>query len=245
MAARASNPGPASPPSPSPAPPPSPPPLRRNPFALIGNYIYLRRRPRPLPLRTPLPVHLVHPNTVFTAPDPAVPITSVAAYGGNILTAFGTGQEIIHHLYPDASSPTLLFAGEKAHELVSYGGFAMWADARAGSLAPQTVRQVTGSGLEFKLLDSPIQRLVVAQGKAIAATRVGLYEFGGAVSEVDVRNPAYNPNDANETDPPRSAPSAGTASSSPSSSTAPPPPPMTSPSSPASAAASMPGSAKP
>jgi hypothetical protein len=79
----------------------------------------------------------------------------------------------------------------------------MWSDARtSGGGRATMVRQVTGSGIEFKNLDSPIRRLTVAQSKVLAATTAALYEFGGTVNEVDVRNPAYNPNDANETDPP-------------------------------------------
>lgn len=179
---------------------------RPNPTARIRDYVYFAvqhvlYRTAPLTQAT-----WSTPSTVFTAPDPAIPITSIAYYGGNILLGFGAGHDIIHVTYPGATNPTILFNDERAHEIVSYGGFAMWSDARTtggfASLAPQTVRQVTGSGLEFKLLDGPIRALTVAQGKTIAATSTALYEFSGSVNEVDVRNPSYNPNDANETDPP-------------------------------------------
>lgn len=174
--------------------------LRRNPSAVIRDYVFFAvgatlYRTQPLTATT-----WATPNTMYTAP---ATITSIAYYGGNILIGMGAANEILHLVYPGATSPAVLFAGERAHEIVSYGGFAMWSDARTDTaIAPQRIRQVTGSGLEFKLLDSPIRRLTVAQGKAIAATSVGMYDFTGRVNEVDVDNPAYNPNDANETDPP-------------------------------------------
>jgi len=173
--------------------------LRRNPTAVIREYVYFAvgatlYRTQPLTSTTWLT-----PNTMYTAP---ATITSIAYYGGNILIGMGAASEILHLVYPGATSPAVLFTGEFANEIVSYGGYAMWSDARPGALSPQRIRQVTGSGLEFKLLDSPIRRLTVAQSKAIAATSVGLYDFTGRVNEVDVANPAYNPNDANETDPP-------------------------------------------
>jgi hypothetical protein len=173
---------------------------RRNPSVLIGDYVYFAveaslYRTQPLAATT-----WSTPNTVYNAP---ATITSIAYYGGNILLGYGEAHDMQHVVYPGATSPATLFAGERAHDIVSYGGFAMWSDARtSGGGNKHTVRQVTGSGLEFKLLDSPIRRLTVAQGKAIAATTAGLYDFAGTVNEVDVRNPSYNPNDANETDPP-------------------------------------------
>lgn len=171
---------------------------RPNPSALIGEHVFFAvadRLYRTAPLSA---TTWAGPSTVYIAP--AV-ITSIAYYGGNILLGFGEAHDILHVLYPGATSPAVLFTGERAHDIVSYGGFAMWSDARPGG-RPNTVRQVTGSGLEHKNLDSPIRALTTAQGRVIAATGVGLYDFSGTVNEVDVRNPAYNPNDPNETDPP-------------------------------------------
>ncbi len=174
--------------------------LRRNPSALIGDHVFFAVADRLYRTQPLSATAWSTPNTLYIAP--AV-ITSIAYYGGNILLGFGEAHDILHVVYPDATTPATLFAGERAHELVSYGGFAMWSDARtSGGGNKHTVRQVTGSGLEFKLLDSPIRRLTVAQGKTIAATTAGLYDFAGTVNEVDIRNPAHNPNDSTETDPP-------------------------------------------
>ena len=173
---------------------------RPNPSAVIRDYVFFAVGAGLYRTRLTSDLSWGTPSTVYTAP---APITSIAYYGGNILLGYGAAHDIQHVLYPGATSPAALMGGERAHDIVSYGGFAMWSDARPDTgLTPQTVRQVTGSGLEFKLLDSPVRQLTVAQGKVIAATCVGLYEFSGGVSEVDVRNPSYNPNDANETDPP-------------------------------------------
>ncbi|MDQ3539994.1 MAG: hypothetical protein M3440_04845, partial [Chloroflexota bacterium] len=135
---------------------------RPNPTAVVRDYVYFAvgaslYRTQPLTATT-----WSTPNTVYNAP---ATITSIAYYGGNILLGFGAANDIIHVVYPGATSPAVLYPGERAFDIVSYGGFAMWSDARASpSTAPQTVRQVSGSGLEFKLLDSPLRRLVVAQG---------------------------------------------------------------------------------
>jgi len=140
------------------------------------------------------------PTLVYTAPNV---ITSLCYYGGNILVAYGPGRDIQHLVYPNATSPSTLLAGERGGDLVSYGGSALWSDKATGpGHYPHRIQLITGSGVEFKLLDAPIRRLVVAQSRVHAVTDAAIYTFGGRVNEVDIRNPAYNPNDANETDPP-------------------------------------------
>lgn len=133
----------------------------------------------------------------------ATPITSLTYYNGGILVAYGSSYDILQFTAPGFTNGTAVFPGERGGDLVSYGGSAIWSDRATGAgHYPHRLQLVTGSGMEYKLLDAPVRRLVVAQSRVLAVTDAGLYAFAGRVNEVDVRNPAYNPNDANETDPP-------------------------------------------
>ena len=179
---------------------PSATPNTRIPHARIGDYLFFAVGGAVF--RT-----VIMSNQTWAAPtlmaSGATPITSLTYYSGGILVGYGSAFDLLYYTAPGFTNGIPIFAGERGGELVSYGGSAMWTDkaTTAGHYAHR-IQLVTGSGMEYKLLDSPVRRLVVAQSRVIAATDAGLYSFSGRVNEVDVRNPAYNPNDANETDPP-------------------------------------------
>jgi len=172
----------------------------RIPHAHIGDYIFFAVGTRLFRSVLTSATAWATPTLVYTAP---AAISSLCYYGGNILLAYDNLNDIQHVLYPGATSPTTIFPFERGGDLVAYGGSAMWSDkVVGGGHYAHRVQQVTGSGIEFKLLDAPIRRLVVAQSRVHAVTDAGLYTFGGRVNEVDIRNPAYNPNLSTETDPP-------------------------------------------
>jgi hypothetical protein len=123
-------------------------------------------------------------------------IHGLAYYAGNILVSFGNSKEITHLLYPDATSPTVLFAGEKGYDIVSYSGYAMWADART----PVTddgfrnmLRMVTGTGIQYRWTDSGIRKLTTAQGEVTIATTAAIYRYAGRVAEVTIPEPTPPP----------------------------------------------------
>jgi len=121
-------------------------------------------------------------------------IHGLAFYGGNILISFGATKEITHVLYPNATAPAVLFAGERGYDIVSYAGYAIWADARApGTGYPNMLRMVTGSGIQFRWTDSEIRRLTTAQAEVTVATTAALYSYTGRVAEVTIPNPGTPP----------------------------------------------------
>lgn len=121
-------------------------------------------------------------------------IHGLAYYGGNILVTFGGTKEITHLLYPKASSPAVLFAGERGYDIVSYAGYAIWADARApGTGYRNMLRMVTGSGIQFRWTDSEIRRVTTAQAEVTVATSAALYAYTGRVAEVTIPNPGPPP----------------------------------------------------
>ncbi|MDQ3656814.1 MAG: hypothetical protein M3457_17285 [Chloroflexota bacterium] len=121
-------------------------------------------------------------------------IHGLAYYGGNILITFGGTKDLTHVLYPDATSPAVLFAGERGYDIVSYAGYAIWADARAlGAGYPNMLRMVTGSGIQFRWTDSEIRRLTTAQAEVTIATTAAIYAYTGRVAEVTIPNPGTPP----------------------------------------------------
>lgn len=121
-------------------------------------------------------------------------IRGLAYYGGNILVTFGGTKDITHLLYPNATSPAVLFADERGHDIVSYAGYAIWADARApGDGYPNMLRMVTGSGIQFRWTDSEIRKLTTAQAEVTIATTAAIYAYTGRVAEVTIPNPGTPP----------------------------------------------------
>lgn len=112
-------------------------------------------------------------------------IHGIAYYGGNMLLTFGTTKDITHVLYPDATSPAVLFAGERGYDIVSYQGYAIWADARASGF-PNQLRMVTGTGIQFRWVDSNVKRVTTAQAEVTIATNAALYSYSGRVAEFTV-----------------------------------------------------------
>ncbi len=119
-------------------------------------------------------------------------ITGICYYGGNLLLAFGGTKDITHVVYPNATSPAVLFSGERGTHLVSYQGFAVWDDARPAWI-PNTMRMVNGSSIEQRFADSPIRRIATAQADVIVATSAAVYAFRGRVGKVTAANPSPPP----------------------------------------------------
>src|SRR5690606_39050499 len=98
-------------------------------------------------------------------------IWSIIQYGWNIMLSFGETKDITHGLYPDFTSPSVLFAGARGHHMVAYQGFAIWADACAEGTGYQNMLQmVTGSGIQQRRTASPIRRVTTAQAEVVIAT---------------------------------------------------------------------------
>ena len=131
------------------------------------------------------------PTMVYDAGSGNI-ITGICYYGGNILLAFGPTKDITHVVYPNATTPTVLFSGERGTHLVSYQGFAVWDDARPAWI-PNTMRMVNGSTIEQRYADSPIRRIATAQADVIVATSAAVYAFRGRVGKVTAANPSPPP----------------------------------------------------
>ena len=123
-------------------------------------------------------------------------IWSIVAYGWNILLSFGLTKEITHGLYPDFSSPTVLFTGAHGYHMVAYQGFAIWADARGPGVGYQNMLQmVTGTGIQSRRTAAPIRRLTTAQAEVVIATHDAVYTYAGRVAETTVPNASPPPDD--------------------------------------------------
>jgi len=133
------------------------------------------------------------PTHVFDAGAGNV-IHGIAYYGGNILLTFGATREVTHVLYPNATSPAVLFAGEHGYGIVSYQGYAIWADARpVGTGYQNQLRMVTGTGIQFRWVDAPIKRLTTAGPAVVVATDTAIHTYAGRVAEYTVPNPTPPP----------------------------------------------------
>jgi hypothetical protein len=131
------------------------------------------------------------PTQVYDAGSGNV-ITGLCYYGGNMLIAFGPTKDITHVLYPDATSPAVLFTGERGTHIVSYQGFALWNDERTVSY-PNAIRLVTGSGIDTRYIDSPTTRMALAQSDVVIASSAAVYAFRGRVGQVTAANPSPPP----------------------------------------------------
>jgi hypothetical protein len=123
-------------------------------------------------------------------------ISSLCYYGGNLLVCCGGAVDVTHLIYP-GTTPAVLFAGERGHHIVSYQGYAIWSDARAAGSGgyANMLRMVTGSGIQFRWVDSPIKRLTTAQAEVTIATGAAVYAYSGRVAEVEIPNPGTPPPD--------------------------------------------------
>ena len=123
-------------------------------------------------------------------------IHGICYYGGNILLSFGATKDITHGVYPAFTSPAVLFAGERGYDMVSYQGYAIWADARApgSSGFANMIRMVTGTGIQFRWVDSPIKRITTAGGRVTIITDTAIYHYAGRVGEFTVPDGAATPN---------------------------------------------------
>lgn len=156
------------------------------PSALIGEYVYYGVGQYLYRTVTTTTTAWTAPTMVYDAGAGNI-ITGLCYYGGNILITFGATKEVTHVLYPNATSPTVLFAGERGHQIAGYQGYAIWSDARApGTGWANMLRMVTGTGIQFRWLDSPVKRLTTAQAAVIAATASAVYSYAGRVAEFTV-----------------------------------------------------------
>lgn len=170
----------------------------RIPGCVVDGAIYFARGPylyRTVPLTA---TSWAQETLVFTAPATIVDITAYASNG--ILLTFGTGTDIVFYSVPGNSAVTLL-AGERGRAIAGYAGYAVWADARMATKRSY-LRMVHGMGVDTRILDYDIRALVPAGAKLYAVTASAVYSFTGRVREKLVPNPAYDPNDPSETDPP-------------------------------------------
>ncbi|MBA3274915.1 MAG: hypothetical protein H0T72_03910 [Chloroflexia bacterium] len=165
------------------------------PAVQIGDYVYIgygQYLYRTVPLDA---AAWSGPTLVYDAGAGNI-IHGLAYYGGNILITFGGTKDITHVLYPNATSPTVLFAAERGHDIVSYARYAIWADARApGTGYPNMLRMVTGSGIQFRWTDSKIRRLTTAQAEVTIATTAAIYSYTGRVAEVEIPKPGTTTNE--------------------------------------------------
>ena len=170
----------------------------RIPSCVVDGAIYLARGKclyRTVPLAA---TGWAQETLVYTAPAPIVDITAYASDG--ILLTFGPGTDIVFYSVPGNSAVPLL-AGERGRAIAGYAGYAVWADARAVTKRSY-LRMVHGMGVDTRILDYDVRALVPAGAKLYAVTASAVYSFTGRVREQLVPNPAYDPNDPNETDPP-------------------------------------------
>lgn len=123
-------------------------------------------------------------------------IWSIIQYGWNIMLSFGETKDITHGLYPDFTSPSVLFSGARGYHMVAYQGFAIWADARAEGTGYRNVLQmVTGSGIQQRRTASPIRRVTTAQAEVVIATSDAVYTYAGRIAEYTVPNSSPPPDD--------------------------------------------------
>lgn len=135
------------------------------------------------------------PVQVYDA-GPGNTIWSIVAYGWNILLSFGETKDITHGLYPDFTSPAVLFAGSRGYHMVAYQGFAIWADARGPGVGYQNMLQmVTGTGIQSRRTASPIRRITTAQAEVVIATQDAVYTYAGRVAETTIPNASPPPDD--------------------------------------------------
>ena len=165
------------------------------PHALIGSYVYFAVDTKLYRTVATGASAWATPTQVFDA-GAGKPIAGIAWYGGNILLTFGGTREVTHVLYPDCTSPAVLFAGEYGTDIVSYQGYAIWADARpAGSGFANQLRMVTGTGIQYRWVDSPIRKVTTAQGSVCIASSTAISTYSGRVAEYTVPNTGTKPPD--------------------------------------------------
>lgn len=163
------------------------------PSALVRDYIYFGVGQYLYRTVTTATLAWATPTMVYDA-GAGNQIKGVCYYGGNILLTFGDTKDVTHGVYPGFTAPAVLFAGERGNEIVSYQGYAIWADARApGTGFGNQLRMVTGTGIQFRWVDGPIKRLNLAGGSVVIGTDTALYTFAGRVAEYTIPNPAAPP----------------------------------------------------
>lgn len=138
------------------------------------------------------------PTLAWDATDPILDLCIYASDG--VLMTFGPAREVT--FYSHTSNATqVLAAGEYGYRIASYAGYAIWSDARPAG-RPSYLRMVTGSGVDLRLLDHDIIGFANAGAELYAITKQAIYSYSGRVKFQMIRNPAYDANDPNETDPP-------------------------------------------
>lgn len=117
-------------------------------------------------------------------------ITDLTIYGSiGILIAFGSAADIIFR-HTGTNSETTLFAGDRAHRIEAYNGYAIWIDARTAS-TPTVIRMVTGVGIDFRHVSYDAFAMATVGGELLIITKQALFTFKGRVRDVLVPNPGW------------------------------------------------------
>lgn len=158
------------------------------PHCLIRDHMYFAVNTK-LFKSASLSAGIYNPPTMIYDAGVGNRIWSIIPYGWNILLSFGTTKEITHGVYPDFTTPAILFAGSYGYHMVPYQGFAIWADARASGTGYQNmVQMVTGTGIQSRRTADPIIRVTTAQGEVTLATKTAIYTYGGRVGQFTIPN---------------------------------------------------------
>ena len=133
----------------------------------IGRYLY-----RSVPVTSPTWADFTQVADLGSG----VTITGLAPYGDKLAIACGSARDITL-IHPSTLALTTLQSGERGDQIVAYANRLIWSDASTAT--DWRIRMTTGGGIDDRLLDSAIVRMVLHGGKIAIATRTSLYLLGG------------------------------------------------------------------
>ncbi len=159
----------------------------RMPYAVVNNRVYFA-------IGKTLYWRNFYAGASGTVPVRSYPniITDLCIYAATgLLIAFGGAADIIWY-NAVTNTDTTLITGERGHYIETYGGYAVWTEARAG-YRPTVLRMATGGSIQQRLFEYPAIGLTTVAGQLLLITEQALYTFTGRVRDVMVNNPAWTP----------------------------------------------------